>query len=142
MFKTVVTIEWGDCDEAGIVFYPNYWFDCAFQRLLRSRGLSQRELRRRFGAVTPIVQAHCDFKAPARYDSELVMEVEVQPEGDRRFRVSYHLAVDGKDIGIGHEVRAWATVDTKGDLTGTPVNPAFLDLIRSESARQETLWLR
>jgi 4-hydroxybenzoyl-CoA thioesterase len=136
VFKTVVTIECGDCDAAGIVFYPNYfyWFDCAFQRLLRSRGLSQRELRKRFGAVTPIVQAHCDFKAPARYDSELVMEVEVQPEGDRRFRVSYHLAVDGKVIGIGHEIRAWATVDSKGDLTGTPVNSAFLDLIRNDSA--------
>jgi acyl-CoA thioester hydrolase len=136
VFKTVVTIEWGDCDEAGIVFYPNYfyWFDCAFQRLLRSRGLSQRELRRRFGAVTPIVQAHCDFKAPARYDSELVMEVDVQREGDRRFRVSYQLAVDGKVIGIGHEIRAWATVDSTGDLTGAPVNPAFLDLIRNESA--------
>jgi YbgC/YbaW family acyl-CoA thioester hydrolase len=83
VFKTVVTIERGDCDEAGIVFYPNYfyWFDCAFQRLLRSRGLSQRELRKRFGTVTPIVHAHCDFKAPARYDSELVMEVDMQPEG-------------------------------------------------------------
>jgi 4-hydroxybenzoyl-CoA thioesterase len=116
---------------------PNYfyWFDCAFRRLLRSRGLSQRELKKRFGAVTPIVQAHCDFKAPARYDSEFVMEVDVQPEGDRRFRVSYHLAVDGKVIGIGHEVRAWATVDAKGDLTGTPINLAFLDLIRSECAR-------
>ncbi len=35
----VVTVEWGDCDETGIVFYPNYfcWFDCGFQRLLRGR---------------------------------------------------------------------------------------------------------
>ena len=57
------------------------------------------------------------FQGAAHYDSELVMEVDMQLEGDRRFRVSYHLAVDGKVIGIGHEVRAWATVDAKGDLT-------------------------
>jgi YbgC/YbaW family acyl-CoA thioester hydrolase len=85
MFSTAFTIEWGDCDEAGIVFYPNYfyWFDCAFQRPLYGRGLSQRELRRRFGAVTPIVQAHCDFKAPARYDDEREVEVRVQSERER-----------------------------------------------------------
>ena len=84
MFKTTVTIEWGDCDEAGIVFYPNYfyWLDCAFQRLLRARGLSQRELRKRFGAVTPIVQAHCDFKAPARYDD--VLDIDVDDRSRRR----------------------------------------------------------
>jgi hypothetical protein len=65
MYKTTFTIEWGDCDEAGIVFYPNYfyWLDCAFQRLLRSQGLSQRELRRRFGAVTPIVEAHSNSRS-------------------------------------------------------------------------------
>lgn len=73
MFRTSFTIEWGDRDEAGIVFYPNYfyWLDCAFQRLMRSRGLSLREVRKRFGAVTPIVQAHADFMAPARYDDVL-----------------------------------------------------------------------
>jgi acyl-CoA thioester hydrolase len=57
MFETAFTVEWGDCDEAGIVFYPNYfyWFDCTYQRWLRKHGLSQRELRRRFKGVTPLV---------------------------------------------------------------------------------------
>jgi acyl-CoA thioesterase FadM len=37
-FHYDVTVAWGDCDEAGIVFYPNdfYWFDSAFQALLRA----------------------------------------------------------------------------------------------------------
>jgi len=26
MFRTEFPIEWGDCDEAGIVFYPNYFY--------------------------------------------------------------------------------------------------------------------
>jgi hypothetical protein len=25
-YRDAVTVEWGDCDEAGIVFYPNYFF--------------------------------------------------------------------------------------------------------------------
>ena len=115
MFKTSVTIEWGDCDEAGIVFYPNYfyWLDCAFQRLLRARGLSQRELRKRYGAVTPIVQAHCDFKAPARYDDVLEIDVEIEADGERRFSAGYHFRSNGKTIGVGHEIRAWARVNAE-----------------------------
>ena len=45
-----MTIEWGDCDDAGIVFYPNYfrWFDNAFHHLLRQCGIGQRILVERF----------------------------------------------------------------------------------------------
>jgi 4-hydroxybenzoyl-CoA thioesterase len=128
VFKTSVTIEWGDCDEAGIVFYPNYfyWLDCAFQRLLRSHGLSQRELRNRYRAVTPIVQAHCDFKAPARYDDVLDINVAIETDGERRFKVAYHLSSNGKTIGTGYEIRAWACVNADGSIASAPVNEEFL----------------
>jgi len=128
MFTTRVTIAWGDCDEAGIVFYPNYfyWFDYAFQQLLRGRGLGLREIRQRFGAVAPIVQAHADFTAPARYDDPLDITVAVQAAGERRFRVDYGLGVNGKAIATGHEVRAWALVNADGSLKGAPVDPEFL----------------
>jgi len=131
MFKTTVMIEWGDCDEAGIVFYPNYfyWFDSAFQRFLRAHGLSQREIRKRFGTVTPIVQAHADFKAPARYDDELDIRVTIRGDGERRFRIDYHLESGGKVIATGHEVRAWAKVAADGGLKGAPVDPEFLSIL-------------
>lgn len=131
MFKTKVTIEWGDCDEAGIVFYPNYfyWFDSAFQRALRANGLSQRELRKRFGVVTPIVQAHANFKAPARYDDELEIAVTLRSDGERRFRVDYHLESGDKVIALGHEVRAWARVGADGSLKGAAVDPEFLKIM-------------
>jgi len=79
MFETAFTIEWGDCDENGIVFYPNYfyWLDCTYQRWLRRHGLSQRELRRRFKSVTPLVDVGAKFMGPARYDDELQVRAEV-----------------------------------------------------------------
>ena len=133
MFKTRLTIEWGDCDEAGIVFYPNYfyWFDCAFQRLLRARGLSQRELRRRFQAVTPIVKADAEFKAPARYDDELEIEVTIALEDQRRFKAAYHLRSNGRTIAVGYELRVFASIATDGSLSGANVDPEFLALLAS-----------
>lgn len=131
MFKTRLTIEWGDCDEAGIVFYPNYfyWFDCAFQRLLRARGLSQRELRRRFQAVTPIVKADAEFEAPARYDDELEIAVTVEPDGARRFRVGYDLNANGRMVATGYEIRAFARIAPDGGLSGAMVDPEFLAIL-------------
>lgn len=130
-FKTQFTIEWGDCDEAGIVFYPNYfyWLDCSFQRLLRARGLSQREVRKRFGAVTPITQAHADFTAPARYDDVLDIAVSVALQGERRFRVDYDFTSNGKRIGSGHEVRAWALMGADGTIKGAPVDAEFMSIL-------------
>jgi YbgC/YbaW family acyl-CoA thioester hydrolase len=130
MFETRFTAEWGDCDEAGIVFYPNYfcWIDCAFQRLLRDRGLSQREIRRRYGAVTPLVNAGAQFRAPVRYDEELAV-VEVAEWQERRFKLCYRIS-RGTDLAVeAFELRAWALVNGEGRLRSAPVDPEFRRLL-------------
>ena len=131
MFETTFTIEWGDCDEAGIVFYPNYfyWLDCTYQRWLRSHGLSQRELKRRFGSVTPLVNVGAQFMGPARYDDELVIRAEVAEWQERRFRIDYKLFVKGVQVASGFEQRAWAKVADTGGLRGANVPAEFKELL-------------
>ena len=133
MHASEFTVEFGDCDEAGIVHYPKYfyWFDCAFHRLLRARGLNQRELRRRFGAVTPIVDAGAKFRAPAAYDAVITAQTAVGDWQERRFKVSYRLDVAGRTIAEGHEVRAWALFQPDGGIRGGPVAPEFRALLES-----------
>jgi YbgC/YbaW family acyl-CoA thioester hydrolase len=124
MFRTEFIIEWGDCDEAGVVFYPNYfyWLDCTFQRLLRDRGLSQRELMRRFGVVTPLVDAGAKFRGPAKYDDVLRVEAFVETWETRRFRIVYKLSVADRPVADGFEVRAWANKDASGAMSGRPID--------------------
>ena len=132
MFSTEFPIEWGDCDEAGVVFYPNYfyWLDCTFQRLIRARGLSLRELRRRFGVVTPIIDAGAKFRAPARYDDTLIVEAFVDTWETKRFRVVYKLSIGERAVAEGFEVRAWAQIDKDGVLSGHPIDTTFKDLMK------------
>jgi YbgC/YbaW family acyl-CoA thioester hydrolase len=131
MFKTEFIIEWGDCDEAGVVFYPNYfyWLDCTFQRWLRDRGLNQRELMRRFGVVTPLVDAGAKFRAPARYDDVLRIEALVDTWETKRFRMAYKLSVAERPVAEGFEVRAWASRDASGAMSGCPVDEVFKNLM-------------
>ena len=132
MFETAFTIEWGDCDEAGIVFYPNYfyWFDCSYQRWLRKLDLSQRELKRRYKSVTPLVNVGAQFVGPARYDDELVIRAEVAEWQERRFRIDYKLSVGNVQIASGFEQRAWAVVTDTGELRGASVPQEFKDMMR------------
>jgi len=132
MFETAFTIEWGDCDEAGIVFYPNYfyWFDCTWQRWLRKLGLSQRELKRRFKSVTPLVNVGAKFVGPARYDDELVIRADIAEWQERRFRIDYKLSVGNVQIADGFEQRAWAAVTDAGELRGASVPQEFRDMLR------------
>jgi len=126
-FETTYSVEWGDCDEAGIVFYPNYfyWLDCTWQRWLRAKGLSQRELKKRFGAATPLMDVGCNFTAPVTYDDELTVAATISEWKEKRFLVSYTLSVGGRPTARGHELRAWAVVGEGGRLKSAVIDPAF-----------------
>jgi YbgC/YbaW family acyl-CoA thioester hydrolase len=131
MFETAITIEWGDCDEAGIVFYPNYfyWFDCTYQRWLRSCSLSQRVLRQRFEGVTPLVNVGARFLGPASYDDELQVRAEIAEWQEKRFRIDYTCMVKGTKVATGFEERAWAMQTASGALRGAPVPARFKELM-------------
>lgn len=131
MFTTSLTVEWGDCDEAGIVFYPNvfYWCDCTFQRFLRARKLSQRVLRARFGAVTPLTDVGARFLKPCRYDDELAVTAEVERWDSRRFRLRYTFRLGADTAILAHEERAWVTISEDGVLRSKEIDAEFRDLL-------------
>lgn len=127
-FERRITVEWGDCDEAGIVFYPNYfyWFDCTYQAWLRQVGLSQRVLRQEYGAVTPLVDVGAHFRAPVAYDRDIRIGVRVAQWVERRFKLEYEVFnMDGLMVATGHEWRAWARVLPEGRLKGEPIAAGF-----------------
>ena len=129
-WRTEFEIAWGDCDDAGIVFYPHFfrWMDTAFHRFLRARGTSHREVTARFGLIgLPIVEANARFVSPVSYDEALVIAVQVAEWQQRRCRVAYEgRRPDGTLVFEGHEVRAFAARDeARGKLRGVDV-PAEL----------------
>lgn len=126
-FRTAFTVEWGDCDPARIVFYPNYftWFDTTFQHWLRVAGLSQAVLTERYGVVgTPILEAHAKFLVASTDGDRLEAECRIEKFGPKRFRIDYRLTRDRVTLVEGFEVRAW--VAKVGDrLRSLPIPTEF-----------------
>jgi 4-hydroxybenzoyl-CoA thioesterase len=111
-----VTIEWGQCDPAGIVFYPQYlvMFDTSTGLLFARTGLTPAEMRSRYGIVgMPLVEQGTKFLAPCRFDDQIVLESEVGEWGRSSFTV-WHRVLKGNDLVVdGFEKRVWAVADSE-----------------------------
>jgi acyl-CoA thioester hydrolase len=77
---TQVRVRYAETDQMGIVYYANYlvWFELGRVELLRSLGLAYSRLETDHGCILPVIQAHCRYRSPARYDDEIL--IETRPE--------------------------------------------------------------
>jgi acyl-CoA thioester hydrolase len=73
---THVRVRYAETDQMGIVYYANYlvWFEIGRVELLRSLGLAYSQLESDHGCILPVIEASCRYRAPARYDDEILIE--------------------------------------------------------------------
>ena len=67
-----VRVRYAETDQMGVVYYANYlvWFEVGRTDLLRNAGWSYREMETD-GYALPVIEAHCTYRAPAKYDDDL-----------------------------------------------------------------------
>lgn len=73
---TEVRVRYAETDQMGIVYYANYlvWFELGRVELLRSLGLAYSQLEREHECILPVIESHCRYRSPARYDDEILIE--------------------------------------------------------------------
>jgi 4-hydroxybenzoyl-CoA thioesterase len=109
--RRALRIEWGQCDPAGIVFYPQYLiiFDTSTGWLFERTGLKPLAMRKKYGIVgIPIVEVGARFIMPCRFDDEVIVESEVSEWGRSSFTVRHRILKEGKLALEGFEKRVWA----------------------------------
>jgi 4-hydroxybenzoyl-CoA thioesterase len=117
LFK--VDVHFGDCDPAGIVFFPNFsrWMDAASLAFFMQCGVPPwRELLKTRGIVgTPLLEIHTKFSQAATYGETLTISTWVEEWRSKVF-VQMHRITRPKTEGAeliceGREVRAFVTRD-------------------------------
>ena len=70
-----VRVRYAETDQMGVVYHANYliWFEVGRVELIRQIGLDYRSMEQEEGALIAVVEARARYKAPARYDDELVI---------------------------------------------------------------------
>jgi 4-hydroxybenzoyl-CoA thioesterase len=125
-----VTVEWGDCDPAQIVFYPKYfeWFDAAMTWLLEAGGWSYVRLLEDFGIIgLPLAEASARFLRPSRFRQRLEIRSSVERWEERRFTVLHQAYRDDVLLLEGRETRICGKPypDDPQRLLAVPIPPEF-----------------
>ena len=112
-----VRVRYAETDKMGVVYYANYlvWFEVARADLLRSLGWSYREMEIA-GISLPVIEAHCHYLRPARYDDEIEVKTEGRMLSPVRMEFEYTV-VRSQDGTIAAEGK---TVHAALDASGKP----------------------
>jgi 4-hydroxybenzoyl-CoA thioesterase len=105
-----IQIEWGDCDPAGIVFYPRYfaWFDACTAGLFAHAGLPKYEIIKRYDIVGfPMVDTSAKFYLPSKFGDLVTVESRVKAFRRSSFDIEHRL-LKGEALAIeAQETRVW-----------------------------------
>jgi acyl-CoA thioester hydrolase len=87
---SVVRVRYAETDKMGVVYYANYfvWFEVGRADLLRSLGWTYRDMERE-GIALPVIEAHCAYHRPSRYDDEMEVRTEGHMVSAVRMEFSY-----------------------------------------------------
>ena len=110
-----VRIVWGDCDPAGIVYYPRYFemFDTSTTALFEcALGMTKHRFLKQYDSLGyPMVDTRARFLLPTRFGDDVVIETTITELKRSSFAVTHRLSKDGALAVEGFEVRVWVARD-------------------------------
>jgi len=111
---TRVRVRYAETDRMGVVYYANYlvWFEVGRTEWLRATGWSYREMELD-GIALPVVEAHCEYRQPARYDDEIEIRTRAGLLTPVRIRFDYE-AVRGDQCVVASGYTVHAALDASG----------------------------
>jgi 4-hydroxybenzoyl-CoA thioesterase len=106
-----VAVQFGHCDPAGIVFFPNFsrWMDESSLAFFMACGVPPwRELVKTRGIIgTPLLEIHTRFIRPATYGETIEVHTTVEEWAAKTFRHRHIVQRDGVVLCEGTETRAF-----------------------------------
>jgi 4-hydroxybenzoyl-CoA thioesterase len=136
--RRTIRIEWGDCDPAGIVFYPRYfeWFDACTLALFQAAGSLKGDLEARQGIAIPMLDLRSRFLIPSGFGEELIFETTITRFGRSSFDI-LHRVLKGADLAVEcTETRVWIRIDPTAAerLKSQPIPEAVIRALSQDAA--------
>ncbi len=122
---TTIEVQFGDCDPAGIVYYPTYFRYCdnATAALFAAAlGRTKRDWLAAYGAAgIPMVDTGARFFAPSAFGDVLDIRSGITELGRSSFGVLHIISKDGATIAEVREKRVWVVRDAAGAIRPAPL---------------------
>ncbi len=115
--ETVINVRYAETDQMGIVYYANYlvWFEVGRVAWCRAKGFHYRDMEEQDGKFMAVAEATCRYKAPARFEDEVIIRTAVASATERVIRFAYEVcnASTRKLLATGETVHVVTDVDVR-----------------------------
>lgn len=120
--EITLRVRYAETDQMGIAYYANYlaWFEVGRTEWCRATGFTYREMEQREGIYLMVADAHCRYKAPARYDDVLIIKTKVKSFKKRLIVFGYEVLnqASGQLLATGETTHT--ITDAEGHLRSLP----------------------
>ena len=88
-----VRVRYAETDQMGVVYHSNYliWFEVGRVELMRQLGLEYKRMEIDEGCGIAVVDVHVRYRAPARYDDELLIQTSLLVARGAMIRFAYKI---------------------------------------------------
>ena len=91
--ETRFRVRYAETDQMGVVYYANYliWMELGRAEYCRAAGIRYKDMECQDGIRLAVVDAHCRYLHPARYDDEVGVKTWVARANPRMVEFHYHI---------------------------------------------------
>ena len=91
--ETRLRVRYAETDQMGVVYHSNHlvWFEIGRVELMRQLGFSYRDMERDDGCFIAVAEVKCRYRAPVRYDEEVVVRTRLKGVRESVVQFTYEL---------------------------------------------------
>ena len=91
--ETRLRVRYAETDHSGVVYHSNYliWFEVGRVELCRDYGFNYRDMENEANAYLPVTELRVKYRAPAKYDDEILIRTRVAHLRSRAISFTYEV---------------------------------------------------
>ena len=120
--EATVRVRYAETDQMGVVYHANYlvWFEVGRVEFLRQLGFSYSDMEQQDGCCIAVVDARCRYKAPARYDDEIIIRTHLKNVRESLVHFGYELLRSSDGLLLAEGETTHVVIDREMKKTAIP----------------------
>lgn len=108
-------MRYAETDQMGVVYHANYlvWFEIGRVDFIRTLGLDYNTMEREDGLRIAVVGVSARYKAPARYDDDLIVETRLVAARGAVIKFGYRVVRESDGVVLCEGETVHVVVDTE-----------------------------
>ena len=131
-------VRYAETDQMGVVYHANYfiWLEVGRVEFLRQLGFSYRDMEASEKCFIAVVDAKCRYKAPARYDDEVIVRTHLKNVRESLVHFGYELFRANDDTLLAEAETTHVVTDA--DMKKKIIPERYLKAFREAVGRPES----